>query len=201
MGVIAFSALVGLAVAVAVVGVVLFFVGGCRALGRMGERPWLFLVPLYGPYLLFRSARCVLLFGVALAGVAAVGAFWAMPTGFLQQFWVVPAAVVWVCYAWCVAAVAECFHAGVGWQVASFVLAPYVLTLVGAGTGPFDHGCVPVVTAPFRALEGRLWEHGGDAGLRPSDSVPPVEVLRRHGVPADSAASPTAAKKPARHRV
>ena len=65
MGVIAFSALVGLAVAVAVVGVVLFFVGGCRALGRMGERPWLFLVPLYGPYLLFRSARCVLLFGVA----------------------------------------------------------------------------------------------------------------------------------------
>ena len=46
MGVIAFSALVGLAVAVAVVGVVLVLVGGCRALGRMGERPWVCLVPL-----------------------------------------------------------------------------------------------------------------------------------------------------------
>ena len=32
MGVIAFSALVGLAVAVAVVGVVLFFVGACGAI-------------------------------------------------------------------------------------------------------------------------------------------------------------------------
>lgn len=200
MGVIAFSALVGLVAAVVAVGVVLFFVGGCRALGRMGVSPWLFLVPLYGPYLLFRSARCVLLYGVALAGLVAVGAFWAMPTGFLQQFWVVPAVVVWVCYAWCVAAVAECFHAGVGWQAASFALAPYVLALVSAGTEPFDHGCVPVVTAPFRALEGRLWEHGGDAGLTSSDSVPPVDVLGRHGVPADSAASRLVAKRPARDR-
>ena len=91
------------------------------------------------------------------------------------------------------------FSALVGLAVAVAVVG-VVLFFVGAGPGPFDPGCVPGVTAPFRALEGRLWEHGGDAGLRPSDSVPPVEVLGRHGIPADSAASPAAAKKPARHR-
>ena len=57
MGVIAFSALVGLAVAVAVVGVVLFFVGGCRAHCLKGERPWHVLVTLYGQGLRVRSER------------------------------------------------------------------------------------------------------------------------------------------------
>lgn len=186
MNVALFSAGAGLVASVAIVGTVLFFVGGCRALGAMGENRWLFLVPLYGPYLLFRGARCVVLFAAALVCLGAVGAFWAMPTGFLQQFWVVFAVLGWLCYAWCVAAFAECFHAGIGWQVAAFLLAPFVLALVAADGEPFDHGCVPVITAPFRSLEGCLWEKDETAELPLSDDVAPVEVLGLHE-PTDAA--------------